>query len=470
MTLFNSRTDLGKFNGLDLDKIYHALPEYPKGLLRHHLPLQELVLAMFSILVTLPALIPNVYIEYGGKRIYPFLFLMVILPPAGGKGVIGLSRLLLADINLKLSKEFDEVNRRYEHEMLVFKKNAGKPGSPTLPTPPKMPQVIIPGNTSAARFIVQLSENGDRIGGIINETEADALSNLLGTELGGQSSIILRQAYHHEPISSARKGNRETLVAHHPKLGILVAGTENQLQALFKQGSQDGLTSRFAFVEPEGNMEWVTPRPLGTDKPIEEQYRQYGRKSLELWPQTKDLDLEVQLTPAQWDELDRVGEEMQRQAHLEGGVYAVSIARRHALMLVRFCTILSFFRHIDPETCKVPSFKGPIFPTEEDFWVSKELTKYSFQKALDIFKRMPGPPSIRMNHTRQFTFYTSLPQEFTMPEAIEVAAKENIPPRTKDRWLKEFVETGALERLARGHYRKCHVAEAALAEEYSPIN
>jgi hypothetical protein len=464
---FTPREDLSYIDGFNLHGVYYALPNYLKDLLRHHHAPQDLFIALYSCIITLAALIPNVYIQYGGRKTYPFLYLMVILPPAGGKGVLGLSRLLLADINRKLTQDFEESNKRYEQEMLNYKRNAGKPGaSAKSPNPPKMPQILLSGNITNARLIQQLSENGDRLACIINETEADILSALLGSEMGAQNSGTFRQVYHQEPTSASRKGNnRETLIAPLPKMGILLAGTENQIQNLFKGGNQDGLFSRFTFLEPEGKLDWASMRPKAGEEPIEEYYQRHGQKSAQLWEQTKNLDLEVRLTNAQWDNLDKFGEEMQRQAHLEGGTYAISVARRHALMLVRFCTVIAVFRHIDPDTCKVPPLKGQLTPSDEDFWVSLELTRYSFRKAMAIFKRMPSPAHIRITNARQAGFYIALPLEFTTTEANLLAENRKIPARTRDRWLKEFVETKALERVDRGHYRKCHVAQMAVAEE-----
>jgi hypothetical protein len=462
--LFSSRKDLPlDHDGLKLSEIYESLPKFHKGLIQHHKDAQEVLIAIYSVINTSAALIPNVYVNYDGKRSFAFLFLLLLLPPANGKGAMSLSRILLREINRLLTKVYEDAQKRYQHHYPMSKKG-GKSGASALsPPPPKLQQILIAGNTTSARLILQFSDNGEYIPLHIIESEADALTGMFSGEMGAQNSSIFRQGFHHEAISSARKGNNETLHAERPKLALLISGTENQVSSLFK-GNEDGLFSRFLVLDLVGNMQWKTPRPREGVEPIEQYYVEYAHKFLKLWHQTQKLNLEVKFSKEQWDLLDKTGVRLQRIAHLVGGGYAIGIARRHLLMATRICTVLTFFRHIDPEDCRVPSFTGSISVSDIDWNTSLQLMEYSFNKALALFQRMPSPTPIKSNNVRQLNFFAALPVDFCMADAIELANKMKIPTRTKDRYLSEFIQTGALEKIGRGHYKKSLVAEMALAE------
>ncbi|WP_187261729.1 DUF3987 domain-containing protein [Pontibacter beigongshangensis] len=463
--IFNSKPDLPEtYDNLNLADIYEGLPEFYKSLLKHHRDPQEVLIATFAVITTSAALIPNVFVHYGSKRSYPFLFLMLLLPPANGKSALSLSRNLLLEINKKLTKEYDEALKRFQHDSIIYKKGVKAGASGLPPTPPKLQQIILAGNATSARLILQLAENGENIPLVISETEIDVVSGMLSGEMGAQNSVILRQAFHNETTSSARKADKETLTAERPKLALLLSGTENQVSALFK-GNEDGLLSRFLVLDLVGSMQWVSPRPRTGELPLENHYSDYANKFLKLWHQTQNLAIEVKFTDEQWDELDNKGKHLQKLAHLAGGAYAISLARRHVLMATRLCTIITFFRQIDPAACVVPHIAGALYPSETDFKISLELTAYSFQKALELFQRMPSSSPIKTNSTRQFNFFEALPSDFNMVEAVSVAQKLKIPTRTKDRWLSEFVQTGALEKLGRGLYKKSPVAVMAVAEK-----
>jgi hypothetical protein len=449
---------------LQMACLVHAFPNLLRSLLKHHENPQERVIAMYSVIATSAVLIQNVYVIYDGKQSYPLLYLLLLLPPANGKSGMALSRKLVRNIAMIYTAKNDANKKKFRQEQAEFNRNQRKGTTAEPPTEPKFQQILISGNITSARLISQLADNGDDCPLLILETEVDALSTMLSSEMGAQNSAMLRQIYHHEAVSSARKTGNETLVAENPKLSLLLSGTENQVKGLFK-GNEDGLYSRFTILDLAGSMEWKSPRPGGRNEPIEKVYEEFGRKYERIWSQTKDLKLEVRFTDEQWDRLDQMGVDLQMQAHMSGGSYAVSLARRHILMATKFCTVLTFFRHIDPTTCKVTDFKAALYPTESDFNSSLELAKYSFKKALALFKRMPGSPTITSNNRHQQNFFESLPKEFTKAEANAVANPIKISPRTVDRWLNEFVQTGALDRIARGHYRKSPVALMAVAQD-----
>ncbi|MCS4162580.1 hypothetical protein GGP94_003025 [Salinibacter ruber] len=51
-------------------------------------------------------------------------------------------------------------------------------------------------------------------------------------------------------------------------------------------------------------------------------------------------------------------------------------------------------------------------------------------------------------------FLERLPERFKTSEALEIAEANDIPERTAKKWLSDLVESGDLDRIRRGHYRK----------------
>jgi hypothetical protein len=52
-------------------------------------------------------------------------------------------------------------------------------------------------------------------------------------------------------------------------------------------------------------------------------------------------------------------------------------------------------------------------------------------------------------------FFQRLPDEFQTAEAKAVADGEDIPGRTCEKWLRDLMEAGDLQKVKRGFYRKC---------------
>lgn len=56
------------------------------------------------------------------------------------------------------------------------------------------------------------------------DSEIDTLVSATKQDFG-QFDDILRKAFHHEPVSSSRKGDNEMIVVDRPAVALLLAGT-----------------------------------------------------------------------------------------------------------------------------------------------------------------------------------------------------------------------------------------------------
>ena len=96
---------------------------------------------------------------------------------------------------------------QYQSDVRAFSKGKKK-DYPEEPEEPELKLFFIPANSSSAMVIKHLLESGGM--GVICETEADTLGNILKNDWSNYSDL-LRKVFHFEPISYSRKSNDEYL-------------------------------------------------------------------------------------------------------------------------------------------------------------------------------------------------------------------------------------------------------------------
>lgn len=160
-------------------------------------------LLLLGSLTVFSACLPNVFGNYGGREVFPNLFLFVTAQASAGKGRLTLCRHLVQPIhdNLKqlYAAEMEEY-KRLQNEYVQDKKNNEPPQEPPLKT------LLIPANSSATSVYQVLNDNQGV--GLMFETEGDTLANTFKSDYGNFSDGF-RKAFHHEMISYTRRKDRE---------------------------------------------------------------------------------------------------------------------------------------------------------------------------------------------------------------------------------------------------------------------
>ncbi len=101
---------------------------------------------------------------------------------------------------------------------------------------------------------------------------------------------------------------------------------------------------------------------------------------------------------------------------------------------------------------EVPTGEDSTAPvTEETMQGALRLGEWLTEETLRVYQdhqlgREALPPIRR--------FLVNLPERFKTSEALEIAEADDIPERTSKKWLSDLVESGDLDRIRRGHYRK----------------
>lgn len=399
---------------------------------------------LISALGILSGLFPKVEGLYHGSRLAPPLNVFVIAPAASGKGVM-VNAKMLGD---KIHKEFLKENKRKIKEFKIAKNKINKESDTSSVGLAKPSEVVlyIPGNISSAAVINHLSNNEGV--GIIAESEADTVTVSLRQDWGGFSDLI-RKTFHHETVSSSRKGKDgfmlegNFLEIERPKLAIVITGTPGQVRGLV-DSPENGLFSRFCYYSYKKVPKW---RNVSGENDIDldsyysnlsdqvfEIYKFYNESYSFLW------------TNPQWKIFNKNMNEMFENVEKEDLFSSVT---RLGIIAFRMAMILSILRHYEN---KEPSKK--IECREEDFLNAMDIVKVLNHHA----KRVEASLSYKSKSSvlgYKAKFLDKLPKgKFTKQDALKIGVELDIDERTVGRRLKEFVEKKFLKKIKIGVYKK----------------
>ena len=309
---------------------------------------------------------------------------------------------------------------------------------------PVRKRMIIPANSSAAAFLLQLQQSDGE--GIIFETEADTLASTSKQEWGNFSDT-LRKAPHHEPVTCIRKDFEMEIEILEPKLSMLLSGTFNQVGAMGLDDPQNGLQSRFLIYvfEPIPFFKRVSPS-LSFNK---QSFDELGNEMLSIYQYLRNQKLEVELSKHQWHLFETYFRMKMNRTVKNYNKYISSMIARFALSTFRVIGILATLRSFeeglpcDTITCNSKDFRNAL-----------HLMTIYFQHNLALFsnsKLSQKDPIL----SKYFDFIELLPsdKEFTRQEAIDLS-KHLFSSATIDRRLRKLKKNGFLVSSKPGYYKK----------------
>lgn len=406
------------------DDIYESLPEILKRITE---PFQnrEKDIVLLSTLSVLSSALPKVYGNYRGKKNYANLYLLIVAPPASGKGVMNFSRLLLKDIDHKVYNDNKAKNLSISNQE------------------EKLPDVvkIIPANTSSAELYSLLANVHES--GIMIESEADTLSVMFKNDWSNFSDV-LRKTFHHETVTMSRK-TEDLVRIEEPKLSLVMSGTPDQLQPLI-QSKENGLFSRFAYysfseTQPWGDVFEVTENLdevfLKTGK--EAIYRIYG----DLY--TRETELEFQFTEIQKQRFNSIMSEICSIVQNHHPKIFDSNVKRHGIIFFRICMILTALRNHN-NLNKMER----LICCDEDFQTAYKIVRILLYHALEVLYLMgeKGLPALDEN------ILSRLDSPFERKEAQRIGMNFNVPIRTLDYKLKQWLRKNIIRKVSHGKYEK----------------
>ncbi len=406
----------------------------------------------------------NVEGIYDGRTEYSNIFTFIIAPPANGKGALKYAAMLGDAFHQKLSEERQEAVANYRMQMTEYRSairdfTKGKRNEfPEEPEVPELKLFFIPANSSSAMVIKHLQESGGV--GVICETEADTLGNVLKQDWGGFSDL-LRKAFHFEPISYSRKSNDEYIEIRAPRLSVALSGTPGQVFQLIPS-AEDGLYSRFCFYAFNTGVSW---RDVGASRKLNlnsffEEKSQKVLTMIEFW---KTNPAQFTLSQNQWKDLNQTYEKLLHEASVFERWEAMSIVKRMALVLFRIAMLLTAIRRFESD-----NWAEELVCQESDYQIAKALVEVYRVHGFFLFGMLGKAKGVNYHQlpNRKKQFFENLPEQFQRKEAVEIGKNLGISRGSIDRWLKQLTKD-YLEQSEYGMYQKTKNEKVEKVEKLS---
>ena len=433
------------------EELYRQMPDILKQGALAFTDERERDVFLTGALAILSGCLPGVKGVYAGNEVFPNLFSFAIAPAASGKGALKFAKMLADEYHsfvLTASRESEaQYNQEVsEHKQKLHSKKKTDTAFEEVPVKPSFKVVYIPANTSYAKILWHLEQNEGT--GIICETEADTLGNVFKQEWGSYSDM-LRKSFHHERLSSSRKGNNEFTEVNAPSLSIALSGTPNQVTGLISS-SEDGLFSRFMFYAFKVEQKWKDVSPNANNINLTEHFKTLSLTVFKMVLFLQREETIVDLTDPQWQQLNRTCEGWLNEVTMFTAEEAASIVKRLGLILYRMAMLFTALRKFENGEAA-----NQVVCTDEDFSTALRLAEIYLHHSILMFNNLPKQTDATQFKTgdSKRKFFDALPQEFTRQQAVETGKQFQLAARTVDDILRNA--TGkALEKLKAGHYRK----------------
>lgn len=393
----------------------------------------------------------SLYGIYDRCKVYAPLYNIVYGRFATSKGDLEAVKQIVMPIKHEMRRKYEAQKSEYDEEMAQWesrnKKERGvQPKEPTLCTP------FVTANSSASAVYRGLDANGGW--GVMFETEADTLTNMLSKSEYGDYTDLLRKAHHHEAIAMVRVCDNINIEIEDPRMSVFLTCTGSQLPLLLPASNiSNGLASRFLFYAlPDSKVEFRDVFE-GCDDPIEDIYKDLGKRLLPLYhalQMREQHPIQFIMTKEQKQEFVTTFDAVLREQFSMLGNGIQGFIFRMALECYRYAMILTILRRLsewdmqdgifnDDEqavVCDGRDFQTAI--TIINCLVNHTGRVYSVlgTKDDDPFSKASGKPSADLK-----AFFAALPDgcEFKTCEAMEVARTLNITERTAKRFIGDMV-------------------------------
>ena len=427
------------------DSVFENLPAFLQKVVARSDSNEDRDMMLLGALVTLSSCLPNVFGKYGGKRVYPNLFLFISAQASAGKGNLVYCRQLVNPIHQALRGQTREDKQEYKTGMREYDLLKWKEAALPKPEKPGEQMLFIPANNSASGFFQVLFENDGR--GLVFETEGDTLTHAFKAG-GGHLSDGLRMGFQHEMISFHRRKDNEHVEITCPCISLVLSGTHRQVTLLIPD-AEDGLLSRFIFYLMNLRPDWKDM--LDEDiEDMEEYFDALGQEFFSFYNVLCDHpDIRFCVTPEQHKQFKEFFIQLQAKYLALQGMHFMATIRRLGIIAFRLAMILTTLRMMESG-----NFSQKLECRDSDFQRVLSMIRVLVQHSSQVFSQLPAVDKSSMPKNRKEKFLDQLPAKFNSKEFIELAKSLSIHERTANRYIALFCEKGCICREQVDSYAK----------------
>lgn len=426
------------------DSLFPLLPEFLQKVVKIATSNEERDILLLGSLGAISACLPKISGIYDGKRVFSNLFIFITAQASAGKGRLVHCRQLVNPIHKELREQAKLHKQHYELELAEYNALKGKEEGIEKPARPPEKMLFIPANNSSTGAYQLLGDSDGR--GLIFETEGDTLAHAFKSDYGNYSDGF-RKAYHHETISYYRRTDREFVDIECPCLSTVLSGTPKQVSSLIPN-AENGLFSRFIFYYMNVRPVWKNVFATKTDNGLDDYYEALGNEFYELYKAImQDEPRQFWLTVDQQEQFNRFfGQIQDKYMNLQGLDYMATV-RRLGLIAFRICMICSALRIMESgDTSK------KMICEERDFQATLLMIKVLVKHSSKVFCELPQEEQkpTRLNKKEKFLY--ALPLNFNRQKYLEIAKAMNIPGKTAEGYIANFLKSGLVHREAHDQY------------------
>jgi hypothetical protein len=428
------------------DEVYNNLPSLLKDVCSVFSTQREKDIMLLGSIVTLSSCMANVFGFYFNDRVFANLYLFVTAQASAGKGSLKHCKRLVFPIHKQLREASAAAKTEHQIEMQQYLQEVKKDATRQKPEEPKDKMLFLPANNSSTGIFQLLHDCDGK--GLIFETEGDTLAQIFKTDYGNYSDGF-RKAFHHENISYYRRTNHEYVDIENPRLSAVLTGTPRQITHLIPD-AEDGLFSRFMYYRFSLSNVWNDVFQKQTANGFESYFNELGNRFYSIYQTlTYSCEKEFSFTPEQRNQFNNCFQAWQTEFISVLGPESVANVRRLGLICFRMAMIMTVLRI--EETGEDSSM---LYCTDTDFNNALQISRVLLDHAKTVYLQLITMPKKLKPETMKDRFYNSLPIEFTRKEAVEIAGKLNIKPRTTDKYLAELTPSQLTKDPVYGKYKK----------------
>ncbi len=432
------------------DEVYDLIPQYIKGITREFDRPREKDAVLLSSLCVISSCLPKIKGVYDRKLVGCNFNLFITASASAGKGAMTWSRLLGRDISVHLGEKFKSDYRKYELQLAEYIENKKNDPTATPPEEPQQPRLYIPTDSSSTVVSELLAAN--KSFGIIFDSEGDTLSSILKNDWADYSTTI-RKAFHHEPISYARRLNKEFREVETPHLSVLLSGTRNQVSNLI-DSVENGLFSRFLFYDFEDDLQWKDCFGNG-DETTQKVFEQTSFALYGIWKLAeKSKVTTILLDDEQKTFVNNYFSRKIKQMHDVFGDNIIGSVKRTCLIFYRLTMILTAISKYEVMNLTVNKMPDRIIVTEESFRCAYLIVDTLLNHLEIIFTRLQKNVSVSKLNFKQQSLYAALPDSFSWADFIHISEQEGIAYNTAQKYRRDFFKFRLLISPAHGLYKK----------------
>lgn len=396
-------------------------------------------------------LLPSaLYSIYDRRKVYAALYNIIYGGYATSKGDLEACRKIVSPVKQEMRRKYEAEKQQYEEELARWNSKNKRDRGPA-PVEPEFRTPIVPANSSASAVYRCMAANGGW--GLMYETEADVLTNMLSKNDYGDNSALLRNAHHHETISMDRVTDHLHIEIDEPRLSVFLTCTGSQLPLLLPPGNvANGLASRFLFYAlPPNNVEFRNVF-ANQDQPLEDIFADLGQRFLPLYHellQRQDKPIQFVMSKAQQEEFLSTFNAILREQYGMMGEGIQGFVYRLALECYRYSMVLTALRRLsdwnqlddifEPDEVALPC-------DDRDFHTAMTIINCLVNHTARVYAVLATKDDDPFNNTteqptqQQREYYQALPVgEVKTSAAMDIAKRLHIASRTARRMLGEFV-------------------------------